>query len=96
MMDAIFAYYVISHTDTKGVIEILKQIKRVLKSQGKVYLTLGSKDSWGFKENWPVVDENTKIRIEDGPDNNVPHFYADSELIYKLFSDFDILDLKQI
>ena len=96
MMDAIFAYYVISHTDTQGVIKILKQIKRVLKQYGEVYLTLGSKDSWGFKENWPIVDENTKIRIEDGPDNNVPHFYADSKLIFELFSDFDILDLKQI
>ncbi len=96
MMDAIFSYYVISHTDTKGVIEVLKQIKRVLKSQGEVYLTLGSKDSWGFKENWPVVDENTKIRIEDGPDNNVPHFYADSKLIFDLFKDFSVLDLKQI
>lgn len=96
MMDAIFAYYAISHTDTKGVIKILKQINRVLKSQGEVYLTLGSKDSWGFQENWPVVDENTKIRIEDGPDNNVPHFYADSKLIFELFNDFDILDLKQI
>jgi len=96
MMDAIFAYYVISHTDTKGVIKILKQINRVLKSQGEVYLTLGSKDSWGFKENWPIVDENTKIRIEDGPDNNVPHFYADPQLIYELFSYFDILDVRQI
>ena len=96
MMDAIFAYYVISHTDTKGVIKILKQINRVLKSQGEVYLTLGFKDSWGFKENWPIIDENTKIRIEDGPDNNVPHFYADPQLIYELFSDFDILDVRQI
>ena len=96
VMDAIFAYYVISHTDTKGVIETLKQIRRVLKPDGEVYLTFGSKDSWGFKENWPVVDANTKIRIEDGPDNNVPHFFADSKLIYELFRDFNILDLKQI
>ena len=96
MIDAIFAYYVISHTDTKGVIRILEQIKRVLKSQGEVYLTLGSKDSWGFKENWPIVDENTKIRIENGPDNNVPHFYADSKLIFQLFNEFNILDVKQI
>lgn len=95
-MDAIFAYYVISHADTQGVVRILKQIRRVLKSQGEVYLTFGSKDSWGFKENWPIVDENTKIRIEDGPDNNVPHFYADSELIFKLLADFQVLDVKQI
>ena len=96
MMDAVFAYYVISHTNTQGVIKVLNQINRVLKPQQEAYLTFGSKDSWGFKENWPVVDANTKIRIEDGPDNNVPHFYADSELIFELFKDFDILDIKQI
>lgn len=95
-IDAVFAYYVISHADTKGVIRILEHIKRVLKTNGEAYLTLGSKSSWGFKENWPVVDANTKIRIEDGPDNNVPHFYADPELIYDLFSDFNIIDIKQI
>lgn len=96
MMDAIFAYYVISHTDTKGVIQILKEIRRVLKNQGEVYLTFGSKDSWGYKSNWPRVDENTKIRLEDGPDNNVPHFFADRELIYDLLGGFEIIDLKQI
>ncbi len=96
MMDAIFAYYVISHTDTKGVVQILKEIRRVLKNQGEVYLTFGSKDSWGYKSNWPCVDENTKIRLEDGPDNNVPHFFADRELIYDLFGGFEIIDLKQI
>ena len=95
-MDAIFAYYVISHTDTNGVIKVIDQIDRILKSKGEAYLTFGSKNSWGFKENWPIVDENTKIRIEDGPDNNVPHFYADPDLIFKLFNGFNILDLKQI
>ena len=95
-MDAIFAYYVISHADTKGVIEILKQIRGVLKPNGEAYLTFGSKDSWGWKENWPIVDPNTKLRQEDGPDNNVPHFYADSKLIFELLQDFDIIDLKQI
>ena len=95
-MDAIFAYYVITHTDTKGVIKVIENINRILRNEGEAYLTFGSKSSWGFKENWPVVDENTKIRIEDGPDNNVPHFYADPELLYKLLSDFLIIDLKQI
>ena len=95
-MDAIFAYNVISHTDTRGVIEVINNINRLLKKDGEAYLTFGSKNSWGFKKNWPIVDENTKIRIDDGPDNNVPHFYADPELIFKLFSEFNILDLKQI
>ena len=95
-MDAIFAYYAISHTNTQGVKQILKEIRRILTENGECYLTLGSKDSWGFKENWPILDENTKIRIENGPDNNVPHFYADAELIFELFKDFKILDVRQI
>lgn len=95
-MDAIFAYYSISHTDTQGVIKILEHVKRVLRTEGEAYLTLGSKDSWGFKMDWPIVDANTKIRIENGPDNNVPHFYADPKLIFELFQDFNILDIRQI
>lgn len=95
-MDALFAYYVISHADTEGVKHILKQIRNVLKPEGEAYLTFGSKDSWGWKENWPVVDANTKLRQEDGPDHNVPHFFADPETIFELMSDFDIIDLKQI
>lgn len=95
-MDAVFAYYVISHADTKGVVDILRQIREVLRPNGEAYLTFGSKDSWGWKENWPIVDANTKLRQEDGPDNNVPHFYADSKLIFELLQEFDIIDLKQI
>ena len=25
---------------------------------------------------WPNVDENTKLRMEEGPEYEVPHFYA--------------------
>ena len=31
---------------------------------GEAYFTLGSKESWGFKQiHWPLVDENTRIII---------------------------------
>lgn len=95
-MNAVFAYYSISHTDTSGVIRILEEIRRILTINGECYLTFGSKNSWGYKEEWPIVDDNTKIRIEDGPDNGVPHFFADSELIYNLFEKYEIIDLRQI
>lgn len=95
-VDCILCRNVISHTDTEGMKKIINEINRVLKSDGECYLTLGSKESWGFKQDWPVVDENTKIRIEDGPENGVPHFYADYELIKKLFKDYKIESIKQI
>ena len=94
--DAILCMNVISHTDTEGMKQIISELYRVLKKNGECYFTLGSKDSWGFQQDWPVVDANTKLRQEDGPENNIPHFYADYDLIYDLFNDkFDIVKIFQ-
>ncbi len=81
-VDCIMYRNVISHTDTKGVKQAISEVKRVLKIQGECYLTLGSKETWGFKqEDWLWVDENTKLRMEEGPEYRVPHFYADYNLV---------------
>ena len=95
-MDCILCMNVISHTDTQGVHRMANELKRVLKSAGECYLTLGSKETWGFKQNWPVVDANTKLRDEKGPEYMTPHFYADYDLIFEIFKDFDIEDIKHI
>lgn len=88
---------VISHTDTEGMRKIAAEIRRVLKKDGECYLTLGSKDTWGFKqESWPLVDPNTRIRMEEGPEKGIPHFYADYNLIQELFKDFIIEDIYQV
>lgn len=90
-MDSILCRNVISHTDTEGMKKIVNELYRVLKKDGECYLTLGSKDTWGFKqEHWPLVDSNTRIRMEEGPENGIPHFYADYNLILELFSIFNI------
>jgi len=93
--DCIYCRNVISHTDTNGVRQIAAELKRVLRAGGECYFTLGSKQTWGFQQDWPMVDENTKIRIEDGPENGIPHFYADYDLIYELFKDFEIIKVFQ-
>ena len=65
-IDCILCRNVISHTDTEGIKQIISEIKRVLRKSGECYLTLGSKDTWGFKqESWPLVDPNTRIRMEE-------------------------------
>lgn len=89
--DCILCRNVISHQDTEGVKKIILELKRVLRKDGECYLTLGSKDTWGFKqEDWPLIDENTRLRMEEGPEYKVPHFYADYNLIKELFKDFKI------
>ena len=95
--DSIYCKNVISHTDTEGVKKVIKELYRVLKKQGECYLTLSSKETWGFKqESWPLIDENTKIRMEEGPEYKVPHFYVDYDLINELFADFIIIKVYQV
>jgi len=94
--DCILCRNVISHSDTEGVRKIASELLRVLRSGGECYFTLGSKQTWGWQQDWPKLDDNTKIRIEDGPENGVPHFYADYDLIFDIFSDFEILKVYQI
>jgi len=89
--DSILCRNVISHQDTSGVKKIIGELKRVLKPGGECYLTLGSKSTWGFKQtSWPLLDENTRLRMEEGPEYEIPHFYADYDLIKELFKDFKI------
>lgn len=95
--DAIICYHVINHTDTAGFKRILSEIRRVLRPGGECYFTLGSKETWGWKStDWPLVDENTKLRKEPGPEYDVPHFYADYDLIKNLCSNFSNVNIQQL
>lgn len=89
--DCIWAYHVISHTDTKGFLIVLNEIKRVLKPNGEIFFTLCSKDSSVFKDgNFPQVDENTILKTEGEAEIEVPHYFVDLEDVLRLFGDFDI------
>ena len=93
--DCLFAYHVISHTDTAGIKKILSEIKRTVKSGGELYVTLCSKNAWSYKEaGFPVLDENTVIKVGDGPENGIPHFFADAESIPALFEGIKLVDLQ--
>ena len=95
--DCLFSLNVISHTDTAGVKQVIKELYRVMRPGAECYLTLGSKDTGGWKhEDWPLIDENTRLRMEEGPEYKVPHFYVDYPLVKELFKDFDIKNIHQV
>lgn len=95
--DCILCRNVISHTDTQGIKIIIKKIYDLLKEQGECFLTLGSKNASTYKEPKNIiVDENTKLRMDEGPEKGVPHFYADMNIIPNLFSKFNIEYLSQV
>lgn len=44
-----------------------------------------------------MVDENTKIRTVPGdPEDGVPHFYADFNLIKNLFNEFELKSVDHV
>lgn len=95
--DCVFAYHSISHADTIGMNKIVSEIKRVLRTDGEVYASLCSKESWEFcQPGYPHLDENTVIKKEEGPEMDVPHFYANREDILCLLTDFNIEKIRHI
>jgi SAM-dependent methyltransferase len=99
MFDCLFAMHVMYHTDTPGMMKIMNEIKRVVKSGGEIFVTLGSKNSDAFSnQKYPKVDENTIIKTEDGPEKNVPHYYLDLDDIITLFgkNGFELIKIRHI
>lgn len=93
--DCIFAYHVISHTDSKSIKKIIAEINRVLKPNGEIFLSLCSKDTWSFKDSgYPKIDENTIIKTDEGSEKGIPHFYVNLEETIELFKDFNILKIR--
>ncbi|MBE5813458.1 MAG: class I SAM-dependent methyltransferase [Clostridiales bacterium] len=89
--DCIMAYNVIYHTDTNGFIATLNEVKRILKPDGELFITLISKNTYSFKnaDKNRLLDQNTLLRDEDETEKNVPHFYVNIDDIKKLFSDWN-------
>ena len=94
--DRVFSYHVISHQDTKGVRQVIDEITRVLKPGGKVFLTLCSKEHYAYgDERFPRIDENTVLKTE-GAEVEVPHFFADKEILSVLFQDYTFDTVRHI
>jgi SAM-dependent methyltransferase len=89
--DCIFSSHVISHTDSQGFLQIINEIKRVLKPSGEIFLTLCLKGTWSFQEaGYPKTDENTVVKTEDGLEKGIPHFYVNLDDVLHLLKDFEI------
>jgi SAM-dependent methyltransferase len=94
--DCVFAYHVISHTDTAGFRRVLGEIDRVLRPGGEFYVTLCSKETWSFSQaGFPRIDENSVLKTE-GAEKDVPHFYVSLDDVIALFGRFDILKIRHI
>jgi ubiquinone/menaquinone biosynthesis C-methylase UbiE len=95
--DCIFAYHVISHSDSIGIRMIIKEIERVLKPKGAVYLSFSSKGTDDYIDaTRPKADENTMLWESDHDIGGLsPIFYANIPDITDLLSNFTINEIFQ-
>ena len=94
--DAVFSYRVISHQDTPGVKAVIGEITRVLKPEGRLFVTLCAKEHFAFTcPEYRHIDENTVLKTE-GAEVDVPHFFADRNIIAELFKDYRMVSLRHI
>ncbi len=94
--DAVFSYHVISHQDTPGVQAVIGEITRVLKPEGRLFVTLCAKEHFAFTcPEYRHIDENTVLKTE-GAEVDVPHFFADRKIIAELFKDCRMVSLRHI
>lgn len=95
--DCVFVYHAISHSDTAGVKKVIGEIERVLRPGGELYTSMCSKESWEYtKSGFPQLDENTVICTDDGPEKDIPHFYANIDDILDLFANFSIEKVRHV
>lgn len=94
--DCIFAMQSAGHADNAGMIRIMSEIRRVLKPDGAVFMTLCSKETPSFLEKkLPRLDENTVVKTE-GAEQGVPHYFVDKDDIERLFEGFRLVKVRHI
>lgn len=94
--DCIFAYLSVSHTDSKGILKVMSEIRRVLKTGGSIFFTLCSKDTWSYRDSgYERIDDNTVVK-PSGPEKGIPHFYVDRQDIEDLMEGFTLIRVRHI
>lgn len=95
--DCLFAYHVISHTDNQGIKTVIKEISRVIRPCGEIFIDFVSAENEIFKgDDYPRIDDKTVIMQEKGPEYGLPHYLVDYKDIAPLLKDyFDIISIEK-
>ncbi len=94
--DAVISVQVIHHNLMEDIKKTIKEIERVLKPEGLLFVTFPVLHSGPIEEyrNWNLmkIEEGTYIP-QKGLERGIPHHYFSLEEIPEVFGDFDISDI---
>jgi len=94
--DCILAFHSIYHVDSEDFKKVLKEIYRVLKTDGEMYITMLSKSAYSdTAKGCKIIDENVRLKEEE--DGTIlPHFFVNYKDIKRLLNRFKIIKIRHI
>ena len=87
--DCVLDYNVSYHTDTQGYFQAVKELRRVLRPGGEVYLTLKSRRDPAYLQARPEEHMDRFTLVQAG---GTPHFYGDETDFQELFQGFSLAE----
>ena len=90
--DGVISVAVIQHAKIKKIKDTIKEIYRVLKKKGLLFLIIMSNKDPSYKTG-KEIEKNTRINI-DQIDGKIPHHFFDKRELINLCYNFEILSLK--
>ena len=91
--DVIISIQVIHHNLMKDIIFTVKEIERVLKPKGFIFITVALLQAFNLKK-WVLkkVEERTYIP-QSGPEKGLPHHFFTIAELKSVFSSFELLEI---
>jgi SAM-dependent methyltransferase len=88
--DAVFSIQVIHHATITTIQKIIREIERVLKREGFIFITVPKLKNQG--KEFEEIEPNTFIP-KDGREKGLPHHYFTPEELHVFFKNFHIADI---
>ncbi|MBE6991871.1 MAG: class I SAM-dependent methyltransferase [Ruminococcaceae bacterium] len=87
--DAVMCYNVIYHAGLEDVKQAAKEISRVMKPGGELFITMCSKSSPNYLNANTVLDDGCTVPAQNTEANSTSHCYLNYEEMVSLFEDFE-------
>ena len=92
--DAIISIQVIHHNFIDGILKTVKEIERVLKKKGIIFITIPYLNDNPTSDEWRLKKvENSTYIPQAGKEKGIPHHFFSLEEIKKIFKAFELLEI---
>lgn len=92
--DAIISIQVIHHNYLDRIIRTIKEIERILRTGGIIFITFPTFKRFKYKNDWDLIEVEPRTFIpQKGQEKDLPHHFFTKDEIRKLFKNFEIMEM---